>query len=156
MLSLQGSWVQTGWKFRSAEDRSGVRVKAAVNTGQEQPAQGASSVKARGADPERWIQLVWAEVQRQDWPGFSQRRRTGPWGVLRNIRVEVIISVNRWKGWGLQTEAEAWTAAWGAEVWWKWHAGHFLPHLCLHGCPCHLLSPFECLSSCFFLSFSWS
>ena len=36
-VSLQGSWVQTGWKFRSAEDGSGVRVKAAVNTGQEQP-----------------------------------------------------------------------------------------------------------------------
>lgn len=36
-VSLQGSRVQTGWKFRSAEDGSRVRVKAAVNTRQEQP-----------------------------------------------------------------------------------------------------------------------
>lgn len=155
-VSLQGSWVQTVGSLGQLRMGAESGWKLPWTQGRNNPAQGASSVKAGGADPERWIQLVWAEVQGQDWPGFSQRRRTGPWGVLRNTRVEVIISVNRWKGWGLQTEAEAWTAGWGAEAWWRRHAGHFLPHLCLHGCPCHLLPPFECLSSCFFLSFSWS
>ena len=135
----RGSWVQGCWGFRSAEDGSGVRVKAAVKTRQQQPGTRGWQRQGRSADPERWIQLVWAAVRGKDWPGFSQSRGTGPQRGLRNTRVKVIISVNRWKGWGLWKEAEAWTAVWG-EVRWRPHAGHFLPHLCLHGRLCHFLS----------------
>lgn len=49
----RGSWVQGCWGFRSAEDGSEVRVKAAVNTRQQQPGTRGWQRQGRSADPER-------------------------------------------------------------------------------------------------------
>lgn len=149
----RGSWVQGCWGFRSAEDGSGVRVKAAGNTWQQQPGTRDGSVQAE----------VRAQSAELNWYGQQCKERIGLAFTKQRNRASGRFKKHKREGHHICQQVEGLGALEGGRGLDCSLGRSPVEATCWSLSPSPLppwasasLSLFECLSSCFFLSFSWS